>query len=109
MANVKTIHVTGSLPFDLGSMDHPGEANIHANTLAAMLGRLQMPTMGTQITWSHDFTMVPNRHGGMTTMCPFTLHGTEALNFRFIETFKRLVRAVGGTISNDTTIIDLEA
>lgn len=98
MSNVKNVRIAGTIPFDLG--DNP--------ELIAMVGLINKPTSGLRLTYSeHDVSLVPNSHGGRTAMYGFRLTGAEAISFKALDEFCRLVKGLGGTIDLKT-IVDLE-
>ena len=95
MSNVKDVFITGTIPFDLG--DNP--------ELIAMVGLINKPTSGLRLTYSeHEVLLVPNSHGGRTAMYSFKLKGVEAISYKALDNFCRLVKGVGGAIGAKTNI-----
>ena len=98
MSNIKDVRITGTIPFDLG--DNP--------ELIAMVGLINKPTSGLRLTYSeHEVSLVPNSHGGRTAMYGFRLTGMEAISFKALDEFCRLVQVLDGTIDLKS-IVDRE-
>ena len=98
MANVKSVRVTGDLPFDCAE-----EGGI-AHYLATFNG----PVCGLRISWSSEpRRMEPNEHGGKTAFYGFVLEGREAVSLRYVMRFTELVEGVGGMVDG-VRVVDVE-
>jgi hypothetical protein len=89
MSNVKRLTVEGKLPF-----------NCTENyELRQLLGQLNAPLMGIRITWVGSAEHIPNEEtGGSTAIVYFTIHGTEAVSYKWIDHLLAVIVNAGGEI-----------
>lgn len=97
MSNVKAVSIEGIMPFDAGGN----------RDLISVIGSIHLPGFGLSLEYGHTTTMVPNEHGGQTTMYPYRLHGQEAISWGFLDRFTDLIKKVGGTVDVEQ-VIDME-
>ena len=88
MSNCLQVLMKGEMPF-----------HIDSDELAAVIGRISLPSLGLHIEWTPDKTRsVPNKHGGRTAMYGYEMMGIEAVSTKFLERFARLIKEEGGTV-----------
>lgn len=80
MSNVKEISIVADVPFNYLAHDSDLSAEDAALIAATLLG----PSMGLSYTYTFA-GLVPNDHGGKTTMYRIEIEGTEALSWPFLE------------------------
>jgi hypothetical protein len=97
VANVKSVEIDGTLPFNCD--EHP--------EMARILAQLNTPTIGLRIKWIGQNGWKPNEHGGVTAMYRFEIRGEEAVSFGYVARVGEIVRACGGVVTH-LHAIDLE-
>ena len=90
MANTKHIRIEGILPFDCDR--NPD--------VKGWLSSMNLPAFGLRIKWGVNPWMVPNEHGGQTTMYHFSIEGTEAVSYDAIDGLVKAIADVGGRVDN---------
>jgi hypothetical protein len=75
MSNVKSVLVSGQMPFSVS--EH--------KTALEFLGILNQPSIGLRIQYPSLANSKPNEYGGSTAMYNFTISGEEAVATSFIE------------------------
>lgn len=88
MANVKVVHIAGTLPFNCDD-----DAQM-SDYLAAM----NTPTFGLRIHWQGESEHRPNERGGKTAFYNFSVTGREAVSYKWIDGFVKTVQRLGGKI-----------
>jgi len=97
MANVKSIHIEGWMPF-----------NIYEDEQAkGWLGLMNSPSIGFRVSYGRQ-KLEPNDKGGKTTFYHFFISGQEAMRF---EAFERMVEdfKAAGCVIEEQFVEDLEA
>jgi hypothetical protein len=97
MSNVKSIQVTGSLPFD---------AHEHLE-LQPFLAAFTSPVLGLKLAYYGEPSLVQNERGGKTAMYRFVVAGTEAVSRLWVNAFCAAVVKAGGEVAG-AEVLDLE-
>lgn len=97
MSNIKSVLISGSIPFNY--YNHDG--------LAKRFAVIQAPSIGLRVDFGTE-TLVPNAHGGKTAMYEFWISGEEALNERWIEGLAIDLKAAGAVVTR-FVVCDIEA
>ena len=99
MANVKSVRIDGSMPFDI--LERGNERVVR------MMAEFSAPSWGLSIRYG-DHAWVPNEHGGRTAYYHFTISGSEAVSFAALEEDLKALEAAGATITKKASV-DMEA
>ena len=74
MSNIKSVEITGNLPFTCAENEK----------MSKFLAQMNAPVMGIRISWGSSFS-IPNNHGGKTAIYNFGIYGEEAVSSTWIE------------------------
>lgn len=96
MANVKEIVIFGKVPFDCDQHEE----------MCKVLGQLNAPSTGLRISYGRT-SLVPNEHGGKTTMYEFSIEGREAVSMPYVDRVLKAVVDCGGTVEG-ASVVDVE-
>jgi len=100
MSNVKSIVISGTLPFDCAEVNEE---------IKDWLASMNTPCFGLRITWSREpCEMRPNDHGGRTAFYHFSIQGREAVSYSAIERLITAIQSVGtaGTVTANQVVED---
>lgn len=97
MANVKSITITGTIPYN----------TYEYAELNSLLGQLNSPSSGLKIIYPSGCTYKPNSHGGKTAMYDFTLLGEEGVSLEWVDYFTKQVVDAGGQLCR-VSVYDLQ-
>ena len=100
MANVKTISITGRMPF--GCTDHNISlgSKEDCESMIRILGRINLPIQGLRIEYDRETTV------GDKTIIPFRISGTEGVSHRFVEHVLQVFSKCG-CVMDEPKIIEL--
>jgi len=96
MANVKEVVIFGKIPFNCDENDE----------MCRILGKLNAPSQGLKISYG-SVTLIPNEHGGQTTMYEYSIEGQEAVSMSYIDRIKAAIRGCGGAVHGGS-VFDVE-
>jgi len=96
MSNVKQVHLTARIPYNIAEYAK----------MQPFLAQFAGPIFGLQIDYTPGGSQ-PNENGGKTAFYFAEVFGAEAVSWKWIDAFKEAVTLSGGEVVSDDTI-DLE-
>ena len=98
MANSKSIKITGDVPFNIYEYEDA----------QPMWAFFSSPVGGLSISYNGLSRHEPNEYGGKTSFYSFTMKGTEAVSYGWLDKFVEIVKKYGGKITSKK-VVDLDA
>ena len=98
MSNVKSVSVSGVLPFDCAKH----------HDLCKFMGQLNAPVFGLRLMWGHKEEFRPNAWGGRTVFVPFVIAGREAVSVGWVKELLQSIVDANGEVAG-CSVSDTEA
>jgi len=97
MANVKQVHLTARVPYNISEYKE----------MQPFLAQFSGPAFGLRINYSPGGSQ-ENENGGKTSFFFAEISGAEAVSYKWVDALKEAIEASGGQVISDH-MVDLEA